>query len=88
MHQRFPAHILDKQLVGAGAKCYIQLAGGGVGVQLQGGGAGADVFNDLRRKNLNPPPKGMSDTPGAARPSVDISKSLGQLSTLTSLIRR
>ena len=55
---------------------------------LQGGGAGADVFNDLRRKNLNPPPKGMSDTPVAARPSVDISKSLGQLSTLTGLIRR
>jgi len=55
---------------------------------LQGGGAGADVFNDLRRKNLNPPPKGMSDTPAAARPAVDISKSLGQLSSLTSLIRR
>jgi hypothetical protein len=55
---------------------------------LQGGGAGADVFNDLRRKNLNPPPNGMSDTPAAARPGVDISKSLGQLSSLTSLIRR
>jgi hypothetical protein len=53
-----------------------------------GGGAGADVFNDLRRKNLNPPPKGMTDTPGAARPQVDVSKSLGQLSSLTSLIRR
>ena len=55
---------------------------------LQGGGAGADVFKDLRRKNLNPAAAGTSDTPAASRSSVDVSKSLGQLSSLTSLIRR
>lgn len=55
---------------------------------LQGGGTGADVFKDLRRKNLGGPPSSTADTPGAARPNVDVAKSLSTLTTLTGLIKR
>lgn len=55
---------------------------------LQGGGTGADVFKDLRRKNVGGPPASTADTPGSARPSVDVTKSLSTLSTLTGLIKR
>jgi len=51
---------------------------------LQGGGAGADVFNDLRRKNA----VGKTDTPAASRPQPDVAKSMNDLSSLRSLIRR
>lgn len=51
---------------------------------LQGGGAGADVFNDLRRKNAS----AKNDTPASSKPAPDVAKSMSDLSSLRSLIRR